>query len=168
MPRELRNIQLTEGDSNYLTKGGPCSGACPTCLTPQDCAQAAFEVLQEIVENCNTYILGVKLGQTEVSVGFAAVTNADWGTAAAQLKGKPISCIIPVSVGPAKQLGKMVVIETTRACAMCCTKYVCIVAQLKSLNKTDMWNPSNDAGAINSLSSWISKLNKFITYNNDK
>jgi len=100
MPRKMAESiwRLQGGSSPALTKGGPCSGPCPTCLTPQDCAQAAFEVLHEILASCQTSVPQAAEGDAVVSVGIKQITPYEQHKIENILKHR-VKCLIPVSYG---------------------------------------------------------------------
>jgi len=63
---------------------------------------------------------------------------------------------------------ELMVVDCPDSRASCCEKYLCLVQQLAVLNKFSEWNPESLAGAVSSLSGWISSGNKVIPYHNQK
>jgi len=166
MPRKLLELQW-KGNLPSLTKSGPCAGPCPTCLTPQDCAQAAFEVLHEILATCQTSVPLAAEGDAVVSVGIKQITQYEWHKIENIVKRR-IKCLIPINCGKnIKSMGVgLMVVDCPDSRTSCCEKYLCLVQQLAVLNKFSEWNPESLAGAVSSLSGWISSGNKVIPYHN--
>jgi len=128
-------------------------------------------VLQEIVQGCDTVLPAFPDGSCLISVGINVVTAKIKAEYDAKIKQTSLR-VIPVSIIKANSstvTGGFLAIIGEPSCTACCTKYRCIVNQLRQLNVASMWNPESWANApIKSLNDWMKVTHSFITYVNIK